>query len=232
MKKVNVKAHQRQNQDGTIIDIPEHIRTILEDKDMKLGSGLFDNLPEELDKLEKQNEVKARQNKIFNRLRVSIPDVGSFNVNYRKYNCLTQIENPEAKSICWREETTSDLGVSWLIAHSPSATPENVATQLGKFDDYKTGYLKVLELTLKKIEVASVRFYEQNVKDEGYVEMRDALNCLNPADAEIALDMFKKGDINCSAYVLMALRAFTSGINLPAGEKTVLKINEYLNSIK
>lgn len=195
-------------------------------KKEQFSTGLFDDLPEQI-----ENARKANLNNIFNRMSVDIPGLERKKVNFRKYNCLTEPANAKAKTLCWQEEMTPDLSVSWLIAHSESATLENVASQVGKFEEVNEySYNKVLDILLERSQTAATRFYEQGCKDDDYIDLREAMNCLCVLDAKNILKKFENG-LNCSAYVLKFVGEYTSGINLPLGEEVSLKIKHYLTTL-
>lgn len=223
MKKVNVSRYTKE--DGTVVE--NHQRTILTKEDTALGTGLFDDLNEQLDAIAKKDkEIKMNLNNIFNRLSVRIVGQEQVKVAFRKYNCLTQPKNPEAESICWKEETTSNLGVSWLIAHSPSASMENEATQVIKFyDENRTAYDYLLKRLLKRLEAPAMAFVYHKKTEDPYIDMRHALDCLDAMDVEEILKLYNNG-LEIDLAVLKVCRMAAGVSN---DEYLMLRINERIN---
>lgn len=203
MKKVvKVRAHENAGK-----KVPEHVRGGTETKKQNLGSGLFDNINSEL-------------GQIFNQVRIKIEGLkNNTPVNFRDVKCLADSENEEAKKFITKNEGTKNLGEAYCIAMSPSADIEQVMTQLNKFkaENFETliqrdkVYSKIAEKALSRLDLTAKRFINENITDDNFVEMRNALNCLSADDVEVICRLNEKGDLDTSTEVLKCLR-LVSGI--------------------
>lgn len=219
MKKGNVLVKSYVKKDGTKVE--EHLRTT--DKNEAREPGLFDNLNEELAH-------------IFNKVSIRIPglSIKLLPLKYRVVKCLTEPKNEAAEKIILEEMYTSDLALSYLIAFSPSATPDIIFSQATKFEanqfktrtDFLNVYKKIISRGLNAFEETAKKYVKENEQGEDYIEMRSALNELSSEDAYLISLLNEKGDLNTSWELLSCLRLI-AGMGLSVNEKKL----EYVNTI-
>lgn len=221
MKKGNVLVKSYVKKDGTKVE--EHLRTT--DKNEAREPGLFDNLNEELAH-------------IFNKVSIRIPglSIKLLPLKYRVVKCLTEPKNEAAEKIILEEMYTSDLALSYLIAFSPSATPDIIFSQATKFEEnqfesrtaFLNVYKKIIFRALNSFENTAKNYVKNNDTGEKFIEMRSALNELSSVDAYYICLLNEMGDLHTSWELLSCLR-FIAGMGLSVNEKRLNYVNNIVN---
>lgn len=114
MKKVLVKGYKRK--DG--VDVSEHLRG--SDKNVsKLGSGLFDDLNEQIDRVNEQNKLSAKEKigQAFGFTKIEVPGIGLVKTRTGMVERLKKGDREQMKEIVRLNQVneTPDLALAFVI---------------------------------------------------------------------------------------------------------------------